>query len=230
MNLYFFTAVDKNPVYRREAEILIKSGRKYGRKIHLYDIPDDKVWNRYKIELISGKLPDADRYIYMDSDCVLTCNGDWEAADCQGCSDILYYCPNERTKHTNGFIRNHTLVAGDPGAYEYIIDTWRKMYCPPWRNSGVVVLDAAMRFKFMPIWQKWQDMLDSRSDKGEVIGDEAACMFAAAEFGLPLLPQRFNGLCKWQTIYPWHVLIHADGNVGGEKRKPYTEAVKKAIA
>jgi hypothetical protein len=226
VNIYFFTAVDDNPVYRKEAEILLASGRKHGRKIQLYDIPKTEKWNRYKVKLLSGKLPPADRYVYLDSDCVMTCKGDWEADDCQGGSDILYYCPKERIKHTQGFIRNHTVCDGDPGAYDFIMKTWRNFYCPSWRNSGIVVLDAEMRQRFMPVWTEWQNVMDQHSDKGEVVGDEAAFMFAAAEFGLPFLPQRFNGLCKWQTIHDWHVLIHADGNVTGEKRKPYNKAVK----
>jgi hypothetical protein len=229
MNLYFFTAVDRNPAYRREADILIASGKKYGRDIHLYDIPDGEVWNRYKVKLIASELPAADRYIYLDGDTVLTCRGDWEAGDCQGVSDILYFCPELRDKHTKAFIRNHTVLDGDPGAYEYILKIWREMNFPIWCNSGVVVLDAGTRLPFTTVWQKWMDRIDAHCDKGMVVGDEAPCMFARQEFGLPFLPQRFNGLCKWQPIYDWHVLIHADGNVGGAKRIPYNNAVEKVL-
>ena len=230
MKLFFFTAVDKNPVYRKEADILIASGKKYGRDIHLYDIPDSEIWNRYKVKLLASGLPEADRYIYLDGDTVLTCHGDWEADDCQGVSDVLYYMTEpDRHKHTHSFIKNHTLLDGDPGAYEYILGLWRQMDCPIWPNSGVVVLDDEIRLPFTAIWQKWMDQVDSHCDKGQVVGDEGPCMFARQEFGLPFLPQRFNGLCKWQTIYDWHVLIHADGNVGGEKRIPYDDAVAKVL-
>lgn len=229
MNIYFFTAVDDNPRYRKEAEYLIRSGDKYGRKIHLYDIPKTEVWNRYKVKLLASDLPPADRYVYLDSDTVLTCKGDWEAPDCQGVMDILYFTPATRDKHTVSFIKNHTVLDGDPGAYEFILAEWRKRYCPIWPNSGVVVLDADMRQRFVPIWQKWMDIVDSHCDKGAVVGDEAPCMFARNEFSLPLLAPRFNGCCKWQPIHPWHVLIHADGSVAGEKRIPYDRAVKEVL-
>ncbi len=32
---------------------------------------------------------------------------------------------------------------------------------------------------------------------------------------------------QWQPINDDHVLIHADGNVGGEKRLPYLRAIEK---
>jgi len=229
MNLFFFTAVDSNPKYRKESEYLIASGKKYGRKIHLYDIPPDQIWNRYKVKLLASKLPPADRYIYLDSDTVLTGPGDWDAPDCQGVMDILYYTPQTRHKHTVSFIKNHTVLDGDPGAWEYILDLWQKKHCPIWPNSGVVVLDADVLERFVPVWQKWMDIVDSHCDKGFVVGDEAPCMFARDEFSLPLLSPRFNGCCKWQPIFDWHVLIHADGNVSGDKRKPYNKAVEKAI-
>jgi len=229
MKLFFFTGVDDNSKYRQEAEWLIKSGKKYGRDIHLFDIPAGKMWNRYKVELFATKLPDADRYIYLDSDTILTCEGDWEAPDCQGVMDILYYIPQRRAEFTHSFIKNHTLLDGDPGAYNFILAEWRRLYCPIWPNSGVVVLDADMRSKFIPIWQKWMDLVDRHCDKGQVVGDEAPCMFARNEFSLPLLPPRFNGCCKWQPIYDWHVLLHADGNVNGPKRIPYDRALKKVL-
>ena len=230
MNIYFFTYVDDNPKYQKDAEYLIKSGKLYGRDIHLYHVPKEEHWNRYKMNLIAANLPKADRYVCLDSDTILTCKGDWDSPDCQGVMDILYFCPNERTKHTQGFIRNHTVVAGDGPAGEFIFENWRKMHCPPWCNSGVVVLDADIRKDFCSLWFDWQRRCDEHSNKGQVIGDEAACMFARAEFGLPLLPPRFNGCCKWQPIEPWHVLLHADGNVTGQRAEPFLRELRKINA
>jgi hypothetical protein len=165
----------------------------------------------------------------MDSDTVLTCRGDWESPACQGVSDILYLWPEQRIKHTQGFIRNHTLVAGDAPVCEFISELWQAMRFPIWPNSGVVVLNAADRIPFAKLWLEWLDLIDKQSAKGEVVGDEAACMFARHVYNLPLLPPAFNGLCKWQPIFDWHQLIHADGNVTGEKRLPYIRAVEKVL-
>jgi len=230
MNCFFFTYVDKNPKYRRDAEILIASGRKFGREIHLFEIPEGAMWNRYKVQLIASDLPEADRYICLDSDTVLTCHGDWEADDCQGVTDILYYMDEpDRLKYTHSFIKNHTLLDGDAKAYEYILDLWRRLECPRWYNSGVVVLDAGIRLNFCDIWNHWMDLVDSHCSAGYVVGDEAPLMFMMHEIDGPRLPPRFNGLCKWQQIYDWHVLIHADGNVTGEKRVPYNLAVERVL-
>ena len=46
MELFFFTYVDQNPKYRQEADYLIRSGRRFGREIHLFEIPDAAIWNR----------------------------------------------------------------------------------------------------------------------------------------------------------------------------------------
>ena len=188
------------------------------------------MWNRYKVELLAGELPAADRYVCLDSDTILTGPGDWESDDCQGVMDILYYMePPDRDKHTKAFIRNHTLLDGDAAAYEYILALWREKHCPIWPNSGVVVLDAAIRLPFVECWQRWMAEIDAHCDRGFVVGDEAPCMFALQEFGLPLLPPRFNGCCKWQPIDDSHVLLHADGNVTGDKRIPYNRAVESLI-
>jgi hypothetical protein len=230
MNIFFFTYVDRNPKYRAEADLLIRSGRRFGREIHLFEIPEGAMWNRYKVELLAAELPAADRYVCLDSDTILTGPGDWEAGDCQGVMDILYYMdPPDRDKHTKAFIRNHTLLEGDPGAYEAILQLWRKWQCPIWPNSGVVVLDAEVRLPFARRWQEWMTMIDGRCNRGYVVGDEAPCMFARQDFGLPLLPPRFNGCCKWQPIHDWHVLLHADGNVNGAKRIPYNLAVESLL-
>jgi len=230
MKLFFFTAVDRNPVYRREAEILIASGKKYGRDIHLFDIPDSEIWNRYKVKLIaSSDLPEADKYIYLDGDTVLTCHGDWESDECSGVADALYCWPDERIKHTQGFMRNHTLCIGEGMGFHYVHNLWQEMGLPIWCNSGVTVLKAEDRLPFTDIWREWMIDIDNHCEKGFMVGDEAPLMFARQIYGLPLLPPRFNGLCKWQPIYDWHVLIHADGNVSGEKRIPYNEAVEKVL-
>ena len=226
MNCFFFTYVDKNPKYRADADILIRSGKRFGRDIHLFEIPEGAMWNRYKVELLAGELPEADRYICLDSDTIMTGPGDWEAEDCQGVMDILYYMDESlRHRHTHAFIKNHTLLDGDPGAYEYILNLWREMNFPVWPNSGVVVLDAGIRPFFMSAWSEWMRRIDAHCDKGYVVGDEAPCMFARHEFDFPLLPPRFNGCCKWQPITGEHVLLHADGNVTGEKRIPFNNAV-----
>jgi hypothetical protein len=183
------------------------------------------------VELLAGDLPEADRYICLDGDTIMTGPGDWESGDCRGVMDVLYYMNEpDRLKHTHAFIKNHTLLDGDPGAYEFILSLWRERQCPIWPNSGVVVLDAEIRLPFAECWKRWMAMIDGHCDKGFVVGDEAPATFARQEFDLPLLAPRFNGCCKWQTIYDWHVLLHADGNVTGEKRIPYDRAVEDLIA
>jgi hypothetical protein len=228
VKLFFFSAVDQSPKYRYEAELLLASGEKYGRPIHLYDIPAGELWNRYKVNLfLRDDLPKADRYVYLDGDCILNGPGDWEADDCQGVADPLYYCKSkpERCKHTSGFMRNHTVVIGEGQGYDYILQKWHEWGEPIWCNSGVVVLDEEIRLSFAMRWQAWIRQIDRHCEKGFVVGDEAPLMFARHEAGLPLLPPRFNGLCKWQQIYDWHHVIHADGNVSGDDRMPYVRAI-----
>lgn len=230
MKLYFFTYVDKNPKYRRDAEILIASGKKYGRDIHLYEIPDGEMWNRYKVKLIASQLPDADRYICLDSDTVLTCRGDWESDDCRGTVDILYYMGvDERLRYTHSFIKNHTLLDGDKGAYEYIMSLWKELNYPIWRNSGVVVFDRQEKAFMSEQWLAWLEIVDSHCDAGYVVGDEAPLMFAAHAGRWPYLPPRFNVCLKWQPVPENAVLLHADGNVNGEKRIPFNKAVEKVL-
>lgn len=229
--LYFFTAANSNPVYRYEAQLLIESGKRFGRDIHFYEIPENEPWHRYKVKIIGGTLPSADKYIYFDSDCILTGPGDWESDECIGVSDVLYWCKTEpeRKKHTNGFMRNHTICGGinDVAGYKKIVELWQGMNWPIWCNSGVTVLPADIRLEFAEYWKQWLHVMDVYSSNPFIIGDEAALMFARHTYGLPLLPPRFNGMCKWQQIYDWHVLIHADGNVSGQDRLPYIRAVEK---
>ena len=173
-------------------------------------------------------LPPANKYVYLDSDTIFTCHGDWEADECVGVGDMLYYCNEaDRVRHTNGFMRNHTAVIGEGRGHDYICELWRILDLPIWCNSGVCVLTAELRLPFVRTWQAWMKQIDRHCQKGPMIGDEAPLCFARQMFDLPLLPPRFNGLCKWQPINDDHVLIHADGNVGGEKRLPYLRAIEK---
>jgi len=228
MNLFFFTAADDN--CKREAEILIASGKRFGREIHFFDIPEGEMPERYKVKLLADPdLPKADKYIYIDSDAVMTGPGDWEDEECQGVADIFYNCPEQRLKQTMGLIRNNTTVVGEVKGYEFFCELWRLLENPVFCNSGVTVLTDKDRLPFMTNWLKWMEMIDGHCQRGYFFGDEAPLMFARHFFDLPFLPPRFNGLCKWQPIYEWHVLIHADGNVTGEKRLPYTNAVERIL-
>jgi hypothetical protein len=148
MKIYFFTAADDH--YKRETEILFRSANKFGREVDFYPIPAGKQWQRYKVELLESDLPKADKYVYLDSDTVFTCRGDWESPECEGVMDILYYMsPTQRIKPTQGFIRNHTLLVGETAGYEYVLDLWRRFDCPAWNNSGVTVLTAQNRIPFV---------------------------------------------------------------------------------
>jgi len=228
MRLFFFTSADD--YYRQAAEILIASGKRFGREIHFFEMPAGEMWNRYKVKLLSGDLPPADKYIYLDADTVMTCEGDWESEECIGVADMLYYMEEKkRLEYTMSFIRNHTCVVGEGKGYEYVCQLWREFNFPVWCNSGVVVLPAEVRVAFMECWRQWMENIDSHCEKGFIEGDEYPLVFARQEFGLPFLPPRFNGMCKAQPIYDWHVLIHADGNVSGEKRLPYTKAVERIL-
>lgn len=228
MKLFFFTSADE--YYRKAAEILIASGKRFGREIHFFEMPAGEMWNRYKIKILAGDLPEADKYIYFDADTVMTCAGDWESDECLGVADVLYYMKeDQRIKYTMSFIRNHTCNIGEGKGFEYICEKWREMDLPVWCNSGVVVLTAKMRMPFMDCWSEWMKKLDEQCERDFIDGDEYPLMFARQEFNLSILPPRFNGMCKSQPIYDWHVLIHADGNVTGEKRIPYDQAVKKII-
>jgi len=232
MEIFFFTTVDAEPNYREQAEWLLASGEKYGRKIHLFDMPSNKRWRTYKIDIMGGDLPAADKYVYIDADAILTCRGDWELDECEGMSDPLHFYPKLRAKYTVSFMRNHTVTIGEGKGFEYIHSLWIERGEPVWVNNGVVVLKGADRLPFTHLWRQWTDRIDAACEKPPMQCNEPASMFAAAEYGLPLLPPRFNGLCKSQPIPPDGgdcVLIHADGNVTGQKRKPYDNAVARVI-
>jgi len=231
MNIYFFTAVDKDPVYRAEADILIRSGRQYGRKIHLHDIPDDQYWGRYKAWIIgSDDLPPADRYVYLDSDSIMTGPGDWESPKCQGVVDSLYFMDeSERRKKTMSWIRCLTSSNHDGRGYYYLRRLWFGYNFPKWFNSGVVVLDAEKRIPFCKLWIEYIELLDTLSEMDHLPGDEPALMFAQYEYNLPALPPVYNWLLKYQPDPGDVRLIHADGNVSGAKREPYVNAVENLI-
>lgn len=222
VKLFFFTIADENR--RDEAkEILIASGKHFGREIHLFDIPKGWIWDQYKRKLLADPgLAKADKYIYLDSDTVMTKHGDWESEQCQGVMDVFYFCPEQRKKHTMGFLR--TLKT-----FEYVYDLWTKFDYPIWCNSGVVVLKADVRINFMRCWIKWQETIDKYCENNFWCGEEASLMFARHFFGLPLLPPQFNGICKSQPIYDWHVLLHAAANPSKEKKLPYTNAIKRIL-
>jgi len=228
MNIYFFTAVDKDPVYRAEADILIRSGKQYGRIIHLHDIPDDQYWGRYKAWIIgSDDLPAADRYVYLDSDSIMTGPGDWESKKCQGVMDSLYFMkPGDRNKKLMSFIRCMTSCNHDGRGLIYLRRLWFGFGFPSWYNSGVVVLDAEKRIPFCKLWIEYIELLDTLSENEYLPGDEPALMFARQEFNLPILSPKYNWLLKYQPDPGGARLIHADGNVAGVKREPYVRAVE----
>lgn len=228
MKLYFFTAGDEN--YRHESNILIKSGKYFGREIHFFDMPKGEDHHRYRLKLLADPdFPKADKYIYLDSDTVMTGPGDWEREECRGVFDVFYYVKDKkkRIRNTMGFIRNHTSNIGEGKGCEYICELWRLFNYPPWCNSGVIVLKAGDRISFTRSWLKWMNMIDKHCEKGHIIANEAPLMFANLFYDMPFLPPRFNGIYKNQPIHDWHVLIHADGKVSGEKKIPYTNAVKR---
>lgn len=220
MNLFFFTIADAKR--KAEAEnILIASGRYYGREIHLFDIPEGEKWYRYRERLfLSSELPKADKYIYLDSDTIMTCAGDWESEECQGVADVFYFCPELRKKGTMGFLRPLKT-------FGYIHDLWVKFGWPIWCNAGVVVLSADARINFMTCWRKWSELIDEHCPDGFFGGTETPLMFARHFFDLPILPPRFHGLLKSQPIYDWHVLLHDAANPPAARRVPYLNAIKK---
>lgn len=225
MKICFFTMYDDK--YVRHAMTLVSSGVVFRRPILAFRIPTGEDWTRYKIKLFLGdELPAAKKYVYMDADCILSAHGDWESRDCVGVADMTALHGGDYRHTLRGF---HSQFRDEENAWNRVVELFHKAGRPVWCNSGVVVLREKDRKPFAKLWMKWCKKIDSFCDSGTSWGDEVHLMFARQEYGLPILPTRFNGLCKWQSITPEHVVIHADGNVTGDKAKPYHDMVRRVF-
>jgi hypothetical protein len=222
MDCFFWTAA--NAKYRGEAQILIRSGRRFGIDIHCLPIPEQSPPWRYKSRQWLD-LPDAERYVYFDSDCILARPADWQAEDCLGASRMWWQQSRPaEIAWTRRTVQDH--LRGDGAGRSAILALHEARGSPAWANSGVMVLTARQRREFIPLWLEWIARTDELILPQNRWGDEVGLMFAKSDYGLPDLPGQYNWLLKWQHGVEQAVVIHADGHVSGTKRVPYERAIE----
>jgi hypothetical protein len=227
MEIYFFTAATAD--YLPKADRLLRSARRFGVAVALHRIPPEaKPW-RFKVRLWRSALPAADKYVYLDADCLLVAPGDWSASGCNGAAELFHQCgPEEAVRRTRRMIRDRTR--GDGSGCEAVTALWQRHGCPPWRNSGVMALEARQRWPVTALWSDWIERTDALIARRHRWADELGLLFAAAEAHLPVLPGRFLCPLKWQRPPADVVVLSADGNAGPKKIGEYYEALRRLEA
>lgn len=217
MKLCFFTMANQQMI--EQARSLILSGDKVGRPIWFYRIPKDHPDpKRYKLDLLeSDLLPEADKYIYIDADCLMLQHGDWESMDCWGAK-------YEHWSNVGGY--RHVF---EEGGYDEFLKLYKDSGSPLRLNSGVVVLSGKIRKRFAREWREWCERIDALSPGWLWVRDQMAYMFVHKKYGLPVLPNRFNCAVKREKIGTDTILIHAAGDPKGTARKQYTDSIDRIL-
>ena len=214
--LCFFTMANKKRL--GWAQRLISSGDVVGRPIWFYRIPDSHPDpKRYKIELLMGDLlPEAEKYVYLDSDTFMLQYGDWESSECVGAA-----LENFRQDYRQGF--------SDEKGHEAFCKLYKEYEAPERVNTGCVVLPSDIRKQVAQRWMEWCHKIDAFCEKPSKTRDQMHFAFVRKEFGLPILPSRFNALIKREEVLPDHILIHAAGKPHGDDVKSYHDAVNRVL-
>lgn len=217
MDLCFFTM--SNVKCLKWARRLINSGDVVGRSIWYYRIPEtDNDPKRYKIELLLGDLlPKADKYIYMDADCLMLQHGDWESDECLGV----------KKEYFGKSVANDLAGQTDKSRIKQYFTELEKL--PIRINSGVIVLPNHLKNLIAIAWKEKCKFFDSMTDGALKVRDQLEFCFIRDEFSLPFLPDRFNRIIKAEQIQPEDILIHCGGHPGGKKASQYYESIDKVL-
>lgn len=217
MNICFFTMA--NAAMMEQARSLILSGSVAGRPIWFYRIPEaDDDPKRYKLHLLeSDLLPDADKYVYIDADCLMLSAGDWESGNCWGAKHEMWAAGDDY----RGVFKS--------GGFDAFQSLYRDNGSPLRLNSGVVVLSGKIRKQFAKEWRSWCLRIDDLSPERLWVRDQMAYMFVHSKYHMPILPDRFCCTIKREQLNNNHVLIHAAGHPSGPAKEPYTDAIDRIL-
>ena len=217
MNLCFFTMAN----FRRYdwAYRLILSGKAVDRPIWFFRIPENHPDpKRYKLELLSGDLlPEADKYVYLDSDIFMLKHGNWESDEAVG-------AVSEEPFHISS-------------KWSFADTTGYKMYCklfdeygrPTRVNTGLVAIPGNIRKQVGERWKYWCEYIESFCEKPMKFRDQPQFPFVMKELNIPVLPSYYCAIVKRENIKPEHIALHASGHPGGNDLDKYMNAANRLL-
>lgn len=217
MQLCFFTMANSKRM--SWARRLVCSGAVVDRPIWFYRIPDSHPDpKRFKCELLMGdQLPEADKYIYLDSDVFMLQHGDWESPECLGAVSEQRFRIRAR----------HYFNSGKD--CEKYLALLKENDCPERVNTGCVVLPAGIRKQAGERWLHWCHIVEEMCEQPMKMRDQPQFPFVMKEFNIPVLPGRFCAIVKREPVTKAHIALHASGHPSGNSMKQYTDAVQMLL-
>lgn len=192
MKICFFTMADAKKLHL--ARNLVYSGVRCNRPIWFFKIPPQEDKKRYKIKLLKGDLlPDAEKYVYLDADCLMLATGKWEDKSVFGA----------RVEKP----RSHNLRFKSEGARDRFCKHLNEE-AKPECNTGCVVVPAENRKQIAERWLYWCQYVDTFLDKPSGTRDQFHFRFVRKEFDIPDLPEQYCALPTVEDIRPGSILAH----------------------
>ena len=201
------------------ARRLVCSGAAVGRPIWFYRIPESHTDpKRFKCELLVGDLlPEADKYIYLDSDVFMLQHGDWEAEECLGAVSEQRFRIGAKHYFSSG---------ADCAKY---IELLHEHGDPERVNTGCIVIPANIRKQVGERWSYWCKKIEEMCERPMKMRDQPQFPFVMKEFNIPVLPGRFCAIVKREPVTEDHIALHASGHPSGNSMKQYTDALQKVL-
>lgn len=222
MDICFFTMSNKKmlPWARR----LVSSGDTVNRPVWYYRIPPDHPDpKRYKIELLAGDLlPKADKYVFLDADCIMQSHGEWESEEWTGAKHELWGTSKQYSGAFPGregwetFAETHDILVMKHGEF-------------PRLNSGTFAISEMLKRPLSYLWKKWNDEFDAMTTQRLKVRDQIGFGFAAIELGIGALPDKVVGIPKREVVDDSFCVIHASGRPNPKQLTPYSNAVRKVL-
>ena len=219
MNLCFFTMANKKRI--DWAHKLILSGAAVNRPIYFYRIPESHPDpKRFKTELlINDNLPEADKYVYLDSDIFMLQHGDWESDEAIGAVSEARF----------RIAAKHYFAKGDSKGYNSYVELIKQNNNPIRVNTGLIAIPSNIRKQVGERWQYWCNYVESFCDKPMKMRDQPQFPFVMEELKIPVLPGRFCAIVKREMVTSEHIALHASGHPSGGSLKQYTDAVSRVL-
>ncbi len=222
MDVCFFTM--SNHEMLTWARRLVSSGDVVDRPVWFYRIPPDHPDpKRFKLDLLAGDLlPEADKYVYLDADCIFQNHGEWETDEWTGAKHESWDPPNrysgafpgkegwpEFIEIYNGFVEEH-------GEF-------------PRLNSGAMAIPGGIRKELARRWTEWNQKFDDLTTQRIKVRDQIGFGFAAHELGIGALPAGIVGVPNREVVDGNHSVIHASGRPNPKQLVPYNNAVENVL-
>lgn len=197
MDICFFTMSDFNPKPMSKfalARNLVFSGVRADRPIWYFRIPKGEDRNRYKIQLLkSDLLPEAEKYVYMDADCLMLSHGKWE-------DESVFGARVEKPRdHRLHFINDAAMMH-----FLSILNSQTKPEC----NTGCVVVSGSQRKAVGFRWEYWCNYVDAILASPSGTRDQFHFRFVRKDLNIPDLPKEYCALATVEPIAKNSVLAH----------------------